>query len=221
MKQGFTLAETLITIGIIGIVAAMTLPVVIAEYQKQVTINQLKAAYQMFSEIINQAKLDHGNPLTLTNEILPIVGAAPQISKLYFEPYIKGVQTYKGKYISVEGPDRAHGFIEYKTAPSSQAPVCIPNGICFWIFHHGRNYTHLIFDLNGPKKPNIAGKDVFKLDISGKYVPGYGIDDIDIPKPFENDIEKLCSKTYVSGNGDTCASRIIKNNWKINKDYPW
>ena len=35
-KQAFTLAETLITLGIIGIVAAMTMPALIANYQKKV-----------------------------------------------------------------------------------------------------------------------------------------------------------------------------------------
>ena len=41
-KNAFTLAEVLITLGIIGVVAAMTLPTLIANYQKQVYVNQLK-----------------------------------------------------------------------------------------------------------------------------------------------------------------------------------
>ncbi len=38
MKNGFTLAEVLITLGIIGIVAAMTMPALIANYQKKVLV---------------------------------------------------------------------------------------------------------------------------------------------------------------------------------------
>ena len=34
MKKGFTMAEVLIVIGIIGIIAAMTLPTTIAKYKK-------------------------------------------------------------------------------------------------------------------------------------------------------------------------------------------
>ena len=41
-KLAFTLAEVLITLGIIGVVVAMTLPTLIANYQKQVYVNQLK-----------------------------------------------------------------------------------------------------------------------------------------------------------------------------------
>ncbi len=35
MKKGFTLAEVLITLGIIGVVAAMTIPTLVADYQKR------------------------------------------------------------------------------------------------------------------------------------------------------------------------------------------
>ena len=38
-KTGFTLAEVLITLGIIGVVAAMTLPAVITNVQKKVVEN--------------------------------------------------------------------------------------------------------------------------------------------------------------------------------------
>ena len=46
MKKAFTLAEVLITLGIIGIVAAMTLPTLIGKYQKKQTVTQLKKAYR-------------------------------------------------------------------------------------------------------------------------------------------------------------------------------
>ena len=44
--KAFTLAEVLITLGIIGIVAAMTLPILIGKYQKMQTATQLKKAYK-------------------------------------------------------------------------------------------------------------------------------------------------------------------------------
>ena len=43
--KAFTMAEVLITLGIIGIVAAMTLPALVAKYQKNVTSNRLKKKY--------------------------------------------------------------------------------------------------------------------------------------------------------------------------------
>lgn len=41
-KFGFTLAEVLITLGVIGVVAALTLPSVVANYQKQKTVSFVK-----------------------------------------------------------------------------------------------------------------------------------------------------------------------------------
>lgn len=57
----FTLAEVLITIGIIGIVAAMTLPSLITNYQKKQTVTQLKKVYSIMSQALQRAELDYGN----------------------------------------------------------------------------------------------------------------------------------------------------------------
>ena len=40
--RGFTLAETLITLGIIGVVAAMTIPVLVSNYQERQIATKLK-----------------------------------------------------------------------------------------------------------------------------------------------------------------------------------
>ena len=50
-KIAFTLAEVLITLGIIGVVASLTLPSVIQNYKKQVTVNQLKKAYSTLGQV--------------------------------------------------------------------------------------------------------------------------------------------------------------------------
>lgn len=52
--NAFTLAEVLITLGIIGVVAALTLPVLLQKHQEQVLINSAKKAY---SEILQAAKM--------------------------------------------------------------------------------------------------------------------------------------------------------------------
>ena len=53
-RAAFTLAEVLITLGIIGVVAAMTMPALISNYKYMVLENQLKAAY---SDLNKAAKL--------------------------------------------------------------------------------------------------------------------------------------------------------------------
>lgn len=84
MKKAFTIAEVLITLGIIGIVAAMTLPVVIGNYQKKVIVEKLKTVYSKLAEIIKYSEMYNGEvnswDYTLSNE---------EFIKIYFAPYIE------------------------------------------------------------------------------------------------------------------------------------
>ena len=58
--SGFTLAEVLITLGIIGVVAAITLPVITENVQKIVLKNQFKKAYANFQNAIFQSQANLG-----------------------------------------------------------------------------------------------------------------------------------------------------------------
>lgn len=60
-KKAFTLAEVLVTLGIIGIVAAMTLPILTKKYQEIVLKNQFKKSYSMLSQAIIKAQSDFGS----------------------------------------------------------------------------------------------------------------------------------------------------------------
>ena len=60
-NKGFTLAEVLITLGIIGVVAAMTMPVLIANHKKNVTITRLQRAYNILSNVFVRAQVDYGD----------------------------------------------------------------------------------------------------------------------------------------------------------------
>ena len=62
-RSAFTLAEVLITLGIIGIVVALTMPALIANYQKMVLKNQFKHAYSLVSQAIRQVEANNGYPL--------------------------------------------------------------------------------------------------------------------------------------------------------------
>lgn len=56
MKKAFTLAEVLITLGIIGVVAAMTMPTLIQNYQKKVWAIQLKKSVNIIQNSIKMIK---------------------------------------------------------------------------------------------------------------------------------------------------------------------
>lgn len=58
-RFGFTLAEVLITLGIIGVVAAMTIPTLITNYQKRETLTRLKSAYAQPQQAIKLSESDN------------------------------------------------------------------------------------------------------------------------------------------------------------------
>ena len=54
------MAEVLITLGVIGVVAALTMPSLIANYQKKVWVNQLKKTYATLNEGFRQIMVNEG-----------------------------------------------------------------------------------------------------------------------------------------------------------------
>lgn len=61
MKQAFTLAEVLITLGIIGVVAAMTLPALIQSYANTVVETRLAKFYSTINQAIARAEVNYGD----------------------------------------------------------------------------------------------------------------------------------------------------------------
>ncbi len=62
MKKGkaFTLAEVLITLGIIGVVAAMTIPTLVQNYQKRIYESKFKMMHSKLIEVSKLIKIDQG-----------------------------------------------------------------------------------------------------------------------------------------------------------------
>ena len=60
-RYAFTLAEVLITIGIIGVVAAITIPTLITNYQKKVTVNRLKQTYSIIEQAVKRSEAENGD----------------------------------------------------------------------------------------------------------------------------------------------------------------
>jgi prepilin-type N-terminal cleavage/methylation domain-containing protein len=88
-NKAFTLAEVLITLAIIGVVAALTISTVVRNYQKQQTLVKLKKVFSALSNTTNLAIAEHG----------PITGwkvgenataqAAVDFANTYLIPYLK------------------------------------------------------------------------------------------------------------------------------------
>lgn len=170
MKRAFTLAEVLITLGIIGVVATMTIPIVINKYRSYVLEVQFKKAYSNLSQAILLMKQDLGVENLWKEYVIYDTESGNFINKEYFynnfDKYIKVVKkaekyeitNYNGtkKTISDTGDDLPKAI--YILPDGSSVGRQIGNGrIRFWI------------DVNGPyKKPNRYGFDVFEFHITSK-----------------------------------------------------
>ena len=77
LSKGFTLAEVLITLSILGVVVAIIIPNVIKNYQKQATVSRLKMAYSMLDRLTQQSYIENGYPTYTTDNF-----------DKYFAPYL-------------------------------------------------------------------------------------------------------------------------------------
>ena len=59
-KQGFTLAEVLITLGIIGIVAALTIPMLVARHQEKVWLTSFFRVYSTLNNAYKRVQEEYG-----------------------------------------------------------------------------------------------------------------------------------------------------------------
>lgn len=65
-RFAFTLAEVLITLGIIGVVAALTLPTLIQNYKKQEIETKLAKIYSVMNQAIKLSEVEYGDPSNWT-----------------------------------------------------------------------------------------------------------------------------------------------------------
>ena len=101
MKKGFTLAEVLIILGIIGIVAAMTIPTLITTHQKKAAATQLKEAYAILT---NAARMANNDDELVFNEPKDYCKGGLEthdihgIFATYFAPYLNGSTIKKDRF---------------------------------------------------------------------------------------------------------------------------
>lgn len=236
-KAGFTLAEVLITLGIIGIVAAMTLPTLIQQNQKKVAATRLKQTYNQLYQAINMAQADFGdmknwdvndNYYSPNEPDNPNIGndMASKFAEKYLKPYLKyngqpGLYSLKDKgYNSYYTKD---GRV-YKNNSSEYFIMELANGVALMIGYNGNAEVYslpvIFVDINGKTKPNILGRDFFMFQLDSvntmKVTPsGYGL-------KREELLEK-CARHGGENVYDnlSCTGLIMNDGWEIKKDYPW
>ena len=223
MRRAFTLAEVLITLGIIGVVSAITIPGLMTKYQQIRDVNRLKKVYAELTQAFRAANQDNdlytiGENWQNTQEIVDAI-----------KPYIKYSSDYSNsEYVAVKAmcyiPERKHKAQDnsYKwlsgcgiSNPIADATSSIELSNGAFIGFNRKN-KNIIIDTNGSYNgPNKMGHDVFLFTIN---------EDSNMI-PFGNNMgyDKIvnsangCRKNNTScGSGQFCAARIIQDGWSIN-----
>lgn len=159
-KHAFTLAEMLIVIGIIGVVAALVIPSLIANYQKRVIMTQLKKAYAEISQagVMAVAKED-GSKFPNTK---------PNVNGTFINDYFKKSKDCGwGRYAYKECFGAEYTWDGYTASLDNlyglgDNPHCIiaKAGYALCLSYP---YPWGLLDVNGPKGPNVFGKDTFPV----------------------------------------------------------
>lgn len=212
MKRGFTLAEVLITLGVIGVVSAMTLPVLVKKYQQHVAVTQLKKAYTILNQAFKMSEIDN-DAFENWNTIGDI--GISEYTKKYWKPYFKVIKECS----DFVGCGYKTAFPWVNVNKTRIAAPCNFRVKYFIIINNGTilqfsSYANgsITVDLNGTASPNQYGKDVFIFTITQKGVNLKG----------NGTTTLYCSRDYTGGdNGEYCGGKIVVDGWKIADDYPW
>ena len=219
----FTLAEVLITLGIIGVVAAMTIPTLVANYQKKETVTALKKAYSQLSQAVKMSELENGDK-EYWNYDLP----AETFMNTYLKPFLKDVEQTNGfdihktiNYKYLNG-DR---ITESSVNDKNNSVIKLSDGTIIFVdgWSSGENiYRGILVDTNGFKKPNILGRDLFAFGITpslGLAPSHWGKGD---REEALSDKLHMCSKSKSAvKSGYACTLVIMMDGWEIKSDYPW
>ena len=205
------MAEVLVTLGIIGVVSAMTVPSLMQNYQRQSYVTQLHKFYNELSQALVQYQTDN-NALSLKEAGLTSLENLNAFLKKYFKivndcgvtqtPCLAPSSEYK----NIAGKAIGTGCSSYMT---------IASGASFGAKYVGGKYIFVLYlDVNGQKGPNIAGRDIFAV-----YIYNNGlIDDCGLAAPLTKEQRDTAFNDNCIAGETTwfgCFGKILNDNWQM------
>lgn len=218
-NKAFTLSEVLITLAIIGVVAAITLPTIIANYNEQDKISKIRKNYATLNNALSLSIVNGGD------DIYDVAANDFKTVESYFNNYLKDkllvtkvcynkagcwnkgdTKNLNGTnvYYNRKGVGVGADIITAVLTDGTFINVDVYGSASIWKYFGTKvenNGLVIFFDINGGKKPNTVGKDIFPLIYTSKGI-----------KPVYSDktkaeIDKDCSKT---GTGYSCIRKYLK-----------
>lgn len=224
-NYAFTLAEVLITLAIIGIVAAMTIPSIVQQTQKQEYVSALKKTYSVISQATNMIITEEGGTPDKWGMINENDASTNKIMELY-KTHLLNLKVcdtsdsscnYSDNLLNINGNISQiqttyggnWGVKVFKWKLSDGASISFDmwnysNFINYFGLNpgytDGLGYGMFIVDVNGNKKPNQLGRDVFIFCLTNKGLAPAGRDN--------NSANCSTSTSSVWGGAD-CAAKVL------------
>ena len=216
-KFGFTLAEVLITLGIIGVVAAITIPVLINKFLDTSRITALKKAYSILSQATLSIIAEQGSPdnwglkdrdaesidkvYNYYKSYIKVLGECNYVSECFNVPVV-----FLDNSILYSDDESAVSFEQryFRTVDGIVIAMDISDGSLFFN-NIGVNIAPLNatvwfrVDVNGPKKPNKVGYDIFHFVLTNSGLKPAGA----------NNNSLYCNK---NNKGYDCAAKVLSEN---------
>lgn len=173
-KNGFTLAEVLITLGIIGVVAALTIPTLMQNIQDKELYTATQKTFSVLSNVTQRIVYENSGTLWDNSSSDTTV-----LSKSITDEYAKYLS-----YVQEDTSDKiqTNGWYGYKsnkivsTPVSTRYSLVLKDGMylrflatqnCISPLSTGIGNVcgSIIVDVNGNKSPNMWGRDVQAFDV--------------------------------------------------------
>lgn len=222
----FSLAEVLITLSIIGIIAAMTLPAIVGKYKKVENETRLKKAYTVLSQalLMSVAKDCY---LSTDNFKDGNQDSINSWYKYYLKPYIKVMKEcyneagcwHGGSTHALNGSvvtyDRGaigigYGIVNFLTIDGAAVnldgyePTDAYNR--FGVKSNANSVLVFYVDINAKKNPNVIGKDIFIYVFTEKGL---------IPAGNDMTTDEINANCSLNSTGNFCSAKIMQNNWQF------
>ncbi len=201
----FTLAEVLITLGIIGVVAALTIPTLMQKYRTHLVETKLKEGHSTLANNWKMNQVEYG--LNFVPEGFPAKDPDAALEKFekYFVPNIKFIEVKKGtKGVYGLMPNGSSLYFYRRSGSDGWANVyifiCIEEKDCEALDAASEPYTYA----------NV-GKTSFVTTVQGIAPLGWYSD-----KSIDG-LNNSCAGTAKGA----CTAVIFQNGWKIPDGYPF
>jgi len=208
-NSGFTTAELMIALLIMGVIVASVVPVVITKVQDEQYKVAWKKAYADFAQATDKIMADNAgslkgvftNATVLKNKYAQYIGCVKQCD---LQAQSQSCWHQVGQFYLANGTADPYTY-------SDRSGCIMKNGMLAMFTSFASNCTFTTYsgtvqtcgdiyvDVNGFKKPNTYGKDIFEMWITENSIKPYGVQG--------DGRETDCGATVIEGGG--CSAQYL------------